>query len=241
MKKNRRQRLVDYLMVYGLGPLEREQPISNKGLQFHICLENVQFNSDTKNALQEHVLTIAQADGHDIEMCEIEKKKEKTIIVVEILGLRDTEHEDMHRRLTSSICPEGYQGSNEVPFIDELKKNHVVFKNATVSIVQDVIKLPSLTNFNYSSILLEGQRYPEWDWPDQELAPNLNVLCFPEAIKLMTYKPRPLLYRLVLTGMDGNKQYCVALRFYETLTKSEVHELYEKMIEISQDKKKSGS
>eukprot|EP00463_Aulacantha_scolymantha_P005390 TRINITY_DN672_c0_g1_i1.p1 TRINITY_DN672_c0_g1~~TRINITY_DN672_c0_g1_i1.p1 ORF type:complete len:95 (+),score=10.17 TRINITY_DN672_c0_g1_i1:534-818(+) len=79
--------------------------------------------------------------------------------------------------------------------------------------------------------MLEGQRYPLWDWEDQELAPNISLFCFPESIKLMTYKPQPLLYRLVITGLDGNKQYGVSLRFYEKLTRFEVLKLYKEMIE----------
>lgn len=89
------------------------------------------------------------------------------------------------------------------------------------------------------------QRFPTEDWKDTPFTPNLEIFTFPEDIKLIScftcmeddpdgnrIEDRvPTCFRLVTTKIDGGKQFCVALHFYEKLSSEEVIGLVEEKVE----------
>ena len=94
-------------------------------------------------------------------------------------------------------------------------------------------------SLRFQPVLLPSQRYPAFDHRDSALSGNTASFAFPSYIALQLcpqrevddpYAPswvarRPRMHRFTLTKLDGTKQFCSSLTFYERVADAQIEGL----------------
>ena len=99
--------------------------------------------------------------------------------------------------------------------------------------------LPSLFSLRFHPAVLPQQRYPKTDWAESPLSSAINLFAFPSFHSLLILPEssvtdlsrRPRFHTLVLTKVNGQKQYGSCLTFFERVSDREKDEMVEQIVE----------
>lgn len=97
----------------------------------------------------------------------------------------------------------------------------------------------TISELMFEACCADGGRYPVLDWKECPLSPNAYMFAFPKGVRLYaglvgherdtfedSYQARrPKVHQFVLTKLDGGKQYCSCLQFWDPWAKEEVKSL----------------